>query len=221
MRAVAVTTASRRRGVERDVDLHRLEREGVAERDDLGGPLGGLDPGQARDRERVALGEPPGGERLERRRLPIATAPRATATRRVTPLLADVDHSRAAPGVDVEDAPPQARPPPAAAGACRGDGFSFAHALSRSAAYCSSVLRFAKAFPEGSSARHADSSSISAPTSSASPCSESSPAAMRRRASGQDRPAPDRGERLEPSRPRAGTTRRGVASRDSARRSLG
>ena len=70
---------------ELDVDLDGLERERMTEGHDLGRALGRLDPRQARDRERVALGEAP-FERASNAAAAIATAPRATAIRRVAPL---------------------------------------------------------------------------------------------------------------------------------------
>src|SRR5262249_55664432 len=62
--------------LERDVHVDRLERERVAERNDLGGALGRLDSREPRHGERVALGELPRLGRLECPRSPPDHAPR-------------------------------------------------------------------------------------------------------------------------------------------------
>ncbi len=92
--AVTSMAIALRRAIGREVDRDPRQRQRVAQRDQLRRALGGLDRGDARDPQHVALLR--ASRRRSARASPAASrcGPPAIATRFVTSLAADVDHVR-------------------------------------------------------------------------------------------------------------------------------
>jgi hypothetical protein len=86
--------------VEREVDLHRRERDRMTEGDQLGSALGRLDPGDARDPQDVALFRGPGTDLGERRGQHADRAPRDRHPVGLG-LASDVNHTGRAAFVEV------------------------------------------------------------------------------------------------------------------------
>ena len=99
---LAMASMSIVRFAEFEVDVHPGQRQRVAERDELGGPLGAGDAGDARGGEHIGLRQAVGAHERDHLGGGLNPAARDRDACRLR-LAADVDHARAAVGVEVRE----------------------------------------------------------------------------------------------------------------------